>query len=150
LVGYEEQLRSLAGDDKRIVFLGPRYGEELASLFRKAYLFVLPSAVEGLPIALIEALAYGLPVLVSDIPENLEVLEHESLRFGATFKTGCAVSLAEQLAGLVDDPDAVALMGERGRQAVRQKYDWDAIADQTEEVYRGLVAGAYKTAPILG
>ena len=62
-------------DPGRVVFTGHRAGGELAELFSNAYLFVLPSYIEGMSNALLEALAYNRAVLVSDIEENAEVVE---------------------------------------------------------------------------
>ena len=71
---YKERLATLAEGDPRIVFTGFLTGKPLAELFSNAYLFCLPSTLEGLPIALLEAMNYGNCCLVSDIPENLEAI----------------------------------------------------------------------------
>ena len=104
-------------------------GTELDQVFSHAALFVLPSSYEGLPIALLEALAYNLPVLASDIPANLEV----GLEPGSYFRLGDVDDLARKLTALAApqrSPDYGNL--------ISREYDWDAIAGQTLEVYRSV------------
>lgn len=71
---YVSSLHNLASDSAEIVFTGAVYGEDKAALLRNAFAFCLPSTVEGLSIALLEAMSYKLPVIASDIPANREVL----------------------------------------------------------------------------
>ena len=68
--GYYREMQALAGDDPNILFTGFVQGEELAELYSNAYLYVLPSDIEGMPMSLLEALGYGRVCLVSDIREN--------------------------------------------------------------------------------
>ena len=84
-------------DPRKVIFTGHRVGDELAELFSNAYLFVLPSYIEGMSNALLEALAYRRPVLVSDIEENAEVVEQD----GFYFKTGDVPDLQNKLARLL-------------------------------------------------
>nr|WP_320016108.1 glycosyltransferase family 4 protein [uncultured Desulfobacter sp.] len=70
---YSRQLKQMAKEDDRIILTGYITGEDLSQIYTHARLFVLPSYHEGLPIALLEAMSFGLPVLVSDIPANKEV-----------------------------------------------------------------------------
>jgi glycosyltransferase involved in cell wall biosynthesis len=88
---YVSELRGAAAGN--VVFAGYRYGAQLAALFRHAALFVLPSDVEGLPIVLLEAIAYGAPVLASDIQPNVEVLGRE----GQYFRCGDSKDLARAI-----------------------------------------------------
>jgi len=102
-------------------------------VFTHAGLFVLPSFHEGLPIALLEAMSYGLSVLVSDIPANREV----GLAEERYFKTGDAADLKQKLAHHL----AVPITPEekaRFRRWIRGKYNWHKIARQTIEVYQEL------------
>ena len=118
-----------AGSD--VILAGFVKGSRLAQLFAHAGLFVLPSSHEGLPIALLEALSYGVPALASAIPANLEVeLPEESY-----FQLGNTVELADKLqrsAGSAADGEAREARVDR----VRRRYDWDRIARETLQVYQ--------------
>jgi starch synthase len=89
---YSKALKNQAGNTPRVVMVGFVKGIQLAELFSNAGLFVLPSYHEGLPIALLEALSYDLPVLASDIPANIE-LTHEK----ETFPVGNVSALKQTL-----------------------------------------------------
>lgn len=131
---YVDSLRSAASDS--VVFTGYEYGARLAALFRHCALFVLPSDLEGLPIVLLEALAYGAPVLASDIPPNAEVLGENGEYFNAGDSAHLAVRLRECLAteaALRDRADAI-------RERALAEYDWDQVATQTASLYERLVA----------
>src|SRR5882724_5705002 len=113
-----------------VVLTGFQKGAALAQLYTHAGAFVLPSSHEGLPIALLEALSYGLPVLASDIPANLEV----GLPPASYFPVGDTRALALRLASLAHAPrDEAAREGRR--QWVTEHYDWGRIAQQTLAVY---------------
>lgn len=121
-----------------MLFTGYQYGAKLAALFRHAALFVLPSDLEGLPIVLLEALAYGVPVLASDIPPNVEILGENGRYFRAGDVDDLGRALAECLAEL---PKLRAHAAEIKARALRE-YDWDRVALQVEEIYRKLIAAA--------
>lgn len=129
---YSQQVRS-AAKDAGVVLTGYLRGEPLRQLYSHAGAFVLPSAHEGLPIALLEALSYGLPVLASDIPGNLE-LNLESSNY---FPLGDTSALAAHLKQLTQAP---MNDGERAarRLSTARSYNWDRIAQQTLQVYRSI------------
>ncbi|MDD8047232.1 MAG: glycosyltransferase family 4 protein [Verrucomicrobiota bacterium] len=138
---YVQRLRELAGDDPRILFTGYQYGEVLEELYANAYLYILPSDLEGLPITLLEAMSHATPALVSDIPENLEVLDgaKDSTRgVGLTFPRGAEQGLEERLAWAEGHPEEIATMGRAGRDRVSSAYDWDQIAQQTADFYANI------------
>ena len=78
---YHKELKKMAVGDERIVFLGEVLGAEKDMLYKGAYAFCLPSELEGMSIALLEAMSYGKVCIVSDIPENLDVAEGHSYIF---------------------------------------------------------------------
>ncbi|HEX3974775.1 MAG TPA: glycosyltransferase family 4 protein [Solirubrobacteraceae bacterium] len=135
---YVEDLTRLAQEDGRVRMLGPRYGDEKAWLLHNAAAFVQPSSIEGLPIALLEALAAGCYPVVSSIPENLEPVTVEGDQLGASFPVGDEAALAEVLGAVLERTDRRAT-GERLSAHVRREYDWSIIAARTEALYRGIV-----------
>jgi glycosyltransferase involved in cell wall biosynthesis len=131
---YVATLKETAGPD--VVFTGHVVGELLAELFSNAYLYVLPSAIEGLSLSLLEAMSYGLCVVASDIPENREVVGGR----GFTFNSGDWQSLAGVLEHLLGDESAVTESGLKARAHVQQEYGWDSITERTDQLYRSLIA----------
>jgi glycosyltransferase involved in cell wall biosynthesis len=129
---YAESLRGQAHPEVR--FLGFVHGPLLEALFAHASVMVLPSTLEGLSIALLEAMAHGRCCLVSDIPPNVEAAGGCC----AVFPSGSAEGLRAQLEGLLLDAPKRTGLGERARARVLANYSWDAVADQTAAVYRGL------------
>ena len=123
---YSEGLKRQARE-AGVVLTGFVKGQKLHSLLTNARCFVLPSSHEGLPIALLEAMSYGLPVVVSDIPANLEV----GLAEECYFPVGDVDTLASRLRVLCDAPV------ERIDYDMA-KYDWDQIAKEVSDVYRSL------------
>jgi glycosyltransferase involved in cell wall biosynthesis len=131
---YSKSLRRMAGDDPRIILTGYITGEPLNQVYTHARLFVLPSYHEGLPIALLEALSYALPVLSSDIPANKEVgLPNERY-----FRCGDVDHLKERMENLLEKG-----LSEEERHKIQNqietKYNWEKIADQTIEVYEKII-----------
>ncbi|MBI4320989.1 MAG: glycosyltransferase family 4 protein [Chloroflexi bacterium] len=119
----------------RALFLGTVQKDLLAELYSNAYLFVLPSLVEGLPICLLEAMSHGLCVVASDIAPNLEVVDH----CGLTFPAGDSYALASVLRDAMAEPDTVLELGCAARERIRHYYNWESIADQTEAVYLSIL-----------
>lgn len=108
-------------------------GEDLAELYSNAGIFVLPSSHEGLPIALLEALSFGLPCIASDIAANLEV----NLDPRHYFQLGSAAALAEKLR-LFASTAWGATDRDQTRRSVAINYNWQSIAKKTFDVYRRL------------
>lgn len=133
--GYSRQVENMASRVENVVLAGFQSGDTLAALFSQAGLFVLPSLHEGMPIALLEALSYGLPVLASDIPANHEVdLPPEDY-----FPAGDVEALTKALQRKIDNPPGPDQALARIRD-VEQNYAWPSICRQTTAVYRA--AGA--------
>jgi glycosyltransferase involved in cell wall biosynthesis len=100
-------------------------GQELQELYSNAYLFVLPSDIEGMSMGLLEALSYGNTCLVSDIPENTEVISKNSY----SFKKGNVDDLAEKLKEIINKN----LQTHTGTTIY---HTWQEVTKQTLEVYR--------------
>jgi len=128
---YSQKLKQQA-KSAGIILTGFIKGQKLSQIFSHAHLFVMPSYHEGLPIALLEAMSYNLPVLVSNIPANLEVpLDSE-----AFFSVGNISELREKIQKKFLNnatPDYAKLL--------QTRYNWDHVAQATYEVYRKLLSG---------
>ena len=124
---YSRGLKEIARKNG-VVLTGFIKGRKLHSLLTNCRCYCLPSSHEGLPIALLEAMSYKVPVVVSDIPANLEVgLPKEDY-----FPCGDIKALTEKLREVVSKP-LQPVDYDMG------KYDWDKIAKQVDDVYKGLL-----------
>ena len=101
-----EELKNLAEDDDRIIFTGFVQGQMLDELYSNAYIYTLPSDLEGMPLSLLEAMSYGNCCLVSDIPECTEVVEDKAL----IFRKSDVEDLQEKLQDACDHPETVIKM----------------------------------------
>lgn len=128
---YVKEIHSMAVNNPDIIFTGFQSGRVLEELFSNAYCYVLPSESEGLPIALLEAAAYGLPLIASDIPANLEIVQH----CGISFRNTDVDSLKHALRTVLDDPEYADVLGKQARKHVHKYYQWDDIAKQTIQLY---------------
>lgn len=131
---FFHELQALAETDSRILFTGFVQGQLLEELYSNAYLYVLPSDVEGMPLSLLEAMSYGNCCLVSDIPECVEVVEGH----GVTFRRGDAEDLRKKLQTLCDDAESVRSYQNGAADFICEKYSWDGIIRKTFELYRGI------------
>jgi glycosyltransferase involved in cell wall biosynthesis len=126
---YSRELRRHASD--RIRMLDSVSGRTLDELLTNAMIFVLPSDLEGLSLALLDAMGAGLCVLTSDVPENREVVDGA----GFIFKRGDAADLAEWLKFLIANPAVRESAGKAAKNRIREQYLWDKIAADIEDVY---------------
>lgn len=129
---YGVRLRKLAGRDASIVFTGWMEGDALLSVIAHAGVFAQPSAMEGLPIALLEAMAYGIPALVSDIPAHRELIAESAVRFPVDDHRALARLMVEAFT----DPAWYEQQGARNRDVVKKNYRWEVVAKKTVEVYK--------------
>ena len=128
---YTNRLKSTAG--AQALFPGYMYGRDLEELYSSALAYVLPSEVEGLSISLLEAMAFGLPVVVSDIPGNIEALGDPPA--GLVYPLRDRHALAAALKRIAGSVELSRDLGEKAVARVRHAYDWETIADQTLAVY---------------
>jgi glycosyltransferase involved in cell wall biosynthesis len=127
--GYGERLRRTAPPD--VIFPGVVGGRLRDELYAHAAAFVLPSTIEGLSIALLEAMAWGSCVVASDIPENRELVEG----VGMLVPPRDPVALGAALARVFARPGEARALGRRARQRVEAEYTWDEVAARTEAFY---------------
>lgn len=131
---FEDKIHGLAKGDDRIIFTGFVQGRTLAELLSNAYVYVIPSDLEGMPLTLLEAMSYGNCCLTSDIPECTEVVEDRAISFHKSDVTDLRGKLKE----LDESPEKVAQYKEKAAEFICGKYDWDKVTEKTLELYRGL------------
>ncbi len=129
---YFEELKQLAKDDERIMFTGFVSGRTLEELYDNAYIYTLPSDLEGMPLSLLEAMSYGNCVLGSDIEEIAEVVEDKAV----LFKKSDTDDLRRKLQQLCDEPDTVQGYKDGAADFICNKYSWDNIVEQTLQLYK--------------
>ena len=129
---YEASLRVAAQGDPRVLFTGFVNGEPLEELYSNCYAYVLPSDVEGMPMSLLEAMAYGRCCVTSDIPECADVLAGA----GVTFLRGDAAALRASLESLLADRARVAAMGDAANKRVLSTYNWGSVVARTLDLYK--------------
>jgi glycosyltransferase involved in cell wall biosynthesis len=139
---YAEKVQDAVADNPEIVLTGFQRGVTLHELYGYAGLFVLPSSHEGLPIALLEALSYGVPVLASDISANKEV----GLEEGQYFPVGSVEALKERLRALTGETVSVEARV-RGRERIAREYNWLDIGRETEGVYLSAIGHKRSNSP---
>lgn len=128
---YLKELTELSEGDPRIIFTGFVQGRVLEELYSNAYVYVLPSDLEGMPLSLLEAMSYGNCCLTSDIPECESVLGD----FGITFKKGDVSDLTDKLKTLCNDRNAVEFFKGQAAEYVRRRYNWDDVTRETLNLY---------------
>lgn len=156
--GYEAELKDLAnelglrwsdvgdgntssGATDSLVFLGPQFNEDKAACYRSCDAFILPSVSEGLPMVVLEAWAYGKPVLMTsrcNLPEGFAA--------GAAWEiSGDVPALATKIQELIEIPESDRIAaGCRGRALVQNNFAWNGIAQQMRDVYSWLVGGGQR------
>lgn len=131
--GFMSELKAMAADDERIIFTGFVQGQLLDELYSNAYIYTLPSDLEGMPLSLLEAMSYGNCCLTSDIAECAEVVEDKAV----LFKKSNVDDLTDQLQMLCDTPDVVEKYKRDAADFICQRYNWDDVVDQILEIYKG-------------
>lgn len=127
---YLEKIKKMVQADDRIIMTGFVQGEELEELFSNCYLYCLPSDVEGMPISLLEAMSYGCQCLVSNIEENMQVIEH----YSDTFEKSNVKDLKKKIEKIIfQGGDKYYDTNSRNNFLVI--YNWDNIIEQTLKLY---------------
>jgi len=128
---YTQEIKNMASDNPNIIFTGFVQGAVLEELYSNAYLYVLPSDLEGMPLSLLEAMSYGNCPVTSDIPECASVLGE----YGFTFKKGDTEDLKRVLCDLLSKPEIVDSYKSKSADYICEKYNWDDVTDRTIELY---------------
>lgn len=131
---HMKELEALAAKDERVRLIGYQPSSALKQLYSHAYAFLHPSRREGLSVAIIEAMSAGRVVIMSDIEENLELIDHS----GIAFPKDDERELTHVIEYVLGDPAMVRERGERARAIVRKDYSWDRVVDALQHLYHDI------------
>ena len=128
---YYGDLKELAQGNPNIIFTGFVQGKMLDELYSNAYIYSLPSDLEGMPLSLLEAMSYGNCCLVSDIEECATVVDNKA----HIFKKSDVNDLKVKLEELLQKPELVHKYKEEASDYICNKYNWDDVVEQTLKLY---------------
>lgn len=129
--GFMRELHDFADSDKRIIFTGFVQGQILDELYSNAYIYCLPSDLEGMPLSLLEAMSYGNCCLVSDIDECASVVEDKAI----VFQKGNIGDLRDRLQAVCNDREMVKRFKNEAADFICAKYNWNDVVKRTLELY---------------
>ncbi|OAA86934.1 glycosyltransferase family 4 protein [Clostridium ljungdahlii] len=129
---FISNIKEIAKKDKQILFTGFVQGQVLKELYSNAYMYILPSDLEGMPISLLEAMSYGNCCLVSDISECTEVIQDKAV----SFQKSNVGDLKDKLQKLCDNPELVQYYKKNASAYICDKYSWDDVVNQTVLLYK--------------
>jgi poly(glycerol-phosphate) alpha-glucosyltransferase len=142
--GHLQEVLGLIRDlqiEKSVRLIGPVSGKEKASAFSSASVFVLPSHSEGLPIAVLEAMEYGKPIVATDgwtLPVTINV------RYGWRVPADEGPFEAALLDVMTTSDATLMDMGRSAKSIVREHFDWDAVANQACSLYVSLLSNGHE------
>ena len=128
---FMNEIKAMAKEDERIIFTGFVQGQALEELYSNAYVYTLPSDLEGMPISLLEAMSYGNCCLVSDIPECSEVVDDNAVVFEKSYVEDLKIKLQM----LCNDVELVKKYKNEASDYVCNKFRWDDVVDKTIRLY---------------
>lgn len=129
---YQKKIHDMAEGEDRILFTGFVQGRMKEELYSNAYIYCLPTDLEGMPLSLLEAMSYGNCCVTSDIPECTEVVEEHAV----TFAKSNVTELRKKLKKLCEDSQLVEHYRSEASEYICRKYNWDTIVDATLALYQ--------------
>lgn len=129
---YVNEVKELAMGNDNIIFTDFVQGEILESLYSNAYIYCLPSDLEGMPLSLLEAMSYGCCCLTSDIAECTEVCEDRAVYF----EKGNTKDLEKKLSFLLENSSTVGKYKKTASDFIINKFNWDDIVNKTLKLYK--------------
>ncbi|MBD2388328.1 glycosyltransferase family 4 protein [Cylindrospermum sp. FACHB-282] len=134
---FSSKLLTKVANHRDIVFAGELRGSRLWEIVRGSGLFVLPSELEGLPLAMLEAMQEGIPVLASDILPHQELINSQR---GMLFTSGDLDSCIRSLNWAIRHPTELAKMAKNAQDYVQSNYSWDYITSETLKLYTAVLS----------
>lgn len=142
---FTSAMYEMASGNPDVIFAGELRGERLAEIVRGAGLFTLPSDLEGLPLAMLEGMREGIPVLASDIPPHQQLLSDQR---GTLFQAGNVESCMRGMDWAIHHPQEIAVMAKNAKKYVDTYYTWENITAENLKLYT-TISNSYKTRHIL-
>ncbi|ARV57663.1 glycoside hydrolase [Nostocales cyanobacterium HT-58-2] len=133
---FTSKLLEKVANNPNIIFAGELRGQRLWEIVRGSGLFVLPSDVEGLPLAMLEAMQEGIPVMASDIPPHKQLISGGR---GKLFAAGNLTSCIQALDWSIHHPQELAAMAVNAQRHVQLNYSWSHITSETLKLYTTLL-----------
>lgn len=136
--GYLPQLKQLIAklqSGREIVLTGPLYGRDKLEAYVDADVYVLPSTSEGFPVSVLESCACGTPIIVSDQCGIADIVDNQVGLVVPPNKNQLSAAILHMLS----DQKMRQQFGERGKSLVRERFNWERIAEQVEDMYRGCI-----------
>ena len=130
---FVNELHTICAGDNRVIFTGFVQDEILDELYSNAYIYTLPTDLEGMPLSLLEAMSYGNCCIVSSIFECTSVVEDKAV----VFEKGNVLDLKDKIQELCDSPKIVQHYKEEAADFICKKYCWDDVVKQTVGLYSG-------------
>ncbi len=128
---YLDELHYIARGDKSIVFTGWMHGQILEETYANCALYINPSENEGMPITVLQAMAYGRSVLLSDIPEHQELINDRNF----LFRTASIVDLADKITKLIKNQEMRTTSGLENKALTKKNFNWTNLSKQTLAIY---------------
>ena len=116
---------------EKILFTGYLEGDDLWQLYKYCTVFAFPSIVEALPMVLLEAMSFGVPVVYANIEESRSIADGKAY----SFESGNELDLAQKILHVIEHRQEAFRLAEETRQEIADEYDWDVIVDKTEQIY---------------
>jgi glycosyltransferase involved in cell wall biosynthesis len=126
---YEKNLHSIAGEG--VIFTGFVYGDDVTRLMLNSYCYIQPSDVEGLSPVILSVMGLGVPLIVSDIEENLYAVQDTAVKF----KKGDISSLTEKIEFAEFNYEEMQKLSGNARQRALKEFNWDNVAELHEEIF---------------
>lgn len=121
---YVKKLHGITAGNENVVFTGAIYGEEKNAILRNAYVFCIPSTIEGLSIVLLEAMSYKLPVIASDIEANRELLGNDAV----WVRPENVDDISKAVEFCIENKESIEIYKTINYQKVVENYTWDIVA----------------------
>lgn len=128
---FVQELNKKTAGNEKIIYTGFINGKPKEQLYANAYVYVLPSDLEGMPLTLLEAMSFGNCCVVSSIKECTEVVDDKAV----VFKQGDVEDLREKLQRLCDNEQMVEDLKSTSADYICKKYSWDDVVDRTLRLY---------------